>query len=356
MELSVVIAIIVMVIFVYLYQKKKRKEQQMGNELENLIDAGDWQGACRILMKQLILWGVALLVIILVLGFSFFYGDNFRYSSLVVLVPVALRFFLLLRLYYFSRQNAKMMQIIDENTAFNEELMAKAEALLKNYNTCRISADATPQSIMQTWLDAYERGKLEGFHPVLLEIDENLIDSLEEVMNDANGFDERHNLQLNDPITDAKEFLRLELEDLKESYVSDGGLEEWEENVVGVDLQFEALHDFNFSCDNILLVEVPVQQPWQIFAHIPFGGWNSCPEDAEHMAVAKYWYEKYDAVVAHISSDTLEYYVPQPVSVDTMSLAEEQMGYCSDLLQNDINLTTLARMNQASNVWSFWWD
>ena len=175
-------------------------------------------------------------------------------------------------------------------------------------------------------------------------------------MNDANGFDERHNLQLNDPITDAKEFLRLELEDLKESYVSDGGLEEWEENVVGVDLQFEALHDFNFSCDNILLVEIPVQQPWQIFAHIPFGGWNGCPEDAEHMAVAKYWYEKYDAVVAHISSDTLEYYVPQPVSVDTMSLAEEQMGYCSDILQNDINLTTLARMNQASNVWSFWWD
>ena len=46
MELSVVIAIIVMVIFVYLYQKKKRKEQQMGNELENLIDAGDWQGVC----------------------------------------------------------------------------------------------------------------------------------------------------------------------------------------------------------------------------------------------------------------------------------------------------------------------
>ena len=339
MELSIAIGIIVLVIFVYLYQNKRRKEQQMGNELENLIDANDWQGVCRILTKQLILWGAALLVIILVLGLSFFYEDKFRYSSLVVLAFVAWRFISLIRLYYLSRQNAKMLQIINENT-----------------NTCRISADATPQSIMQTWLDAYERGKLEGFHPVLMEIDENLIDSLEEVMNDANGFDERHYLQLNDPITDAKEFLRLELEDLKESYVSDGGLEEWEENVVGVDLQFEALHDFNFSCDNILLVEIPVQQPWQIFAHIPFGGWNGCPEDAEHMAVAKYWYEKYDAVVAHISSDTLEYYVPQPVSVDTMSLAEEQMGYCSDILQNDINLTTLARMNQASNVWSFWWD
>ena len=356
MELSIAIAIIVMVIFVYLYQKKKRKEQQMDNELENLIDANDWQGVCRILMKQLILWGVALLAIIIVLVLSFFFEDKFRYSSLVVLALVAWRFILLVRIYYLSRHNAKVLQIINESPAFNEELMAKAEALLRNYNTCRISADATPQSIMQTWLDAYERGRLEGFHPVLLEIDDNLVDSLEEIMNDADGFDQRKNMLLNDSLIDAKEFLRLELEDLKESYVSDGGLEEWEKYVVGVDLQFEALHNFNFSCDNILLVEVPVQQPWQIFAHIPFGGWNSCPEDAEHMAVAKYWHEKYNAVVAHISSDTLEYYVPQPVSGDSMSLAEEQMGYCPDLLQNDINLTTLARMNQASHVWNCWWD
>ena len=356
MELSIAIAIIVIIVFVYLYKNKKRKEQQMGNELENLIEANDWQGVCRILKKQLILWGAALLLIILALGLSLLFEDMFRYSSLVVLVFVAWRFISLVRLYHISRQNAKLLHLINERTAFNEELVAKAEALLKDYNTCRISADATPQSVMQTWLDAYERGKLEGFHPLLLEINENLIDSLEVVMNDASGFDQRQNLLLNDPIIDAKEFLRLELEDLKESYVSDGGLEEWEENVVGLDLQFEALHDFNFSCDNILLVDIPVQQPWQIFAHIPFGGWNGCPEDAEHMAVAKYWYEKYDAVVAHMSSDTLEYYVPQPVSIDTMSLAEEQLGYCLDILQNDINLTTLARMNQASNVWSFWWD
>ena len=356
MELSIAIAIIVIIVFVYLYKNKKRKEQQMGNELENLIEANDWQGVCRILKKQVILWGAALMLIILALGLSLFFEDKFRYSSLVVLAFVAWRFISLVRLYYLSRQNAKWQHLINERTAFNEELVAKAEALLKDYNTCRISADATPQSVMQTWLDAYERGKLEGFHPLLLEINENLIDSLEEVMNDTDSFDRQQSLLLNEPITDAKEFLRLELEDLKESYVSDGGLEEWEENVVGVDLQFEALHDFNFSSDNILLVEIPIQQPWQIFAHIPFGGWNGCPEEAEHMAVAKYWYEKYDAVVAHMSSETLEYYVPQPVSIDTMSLAEEQLGYCPDILQNDINLTTLARMNQASNVWSFWWD
>ena len=89
MELSVVIAIIVMVVFVYLYINKRRKERQMGNDLESLIDANDWQGVCHILTKQLILWGVALLAIIIVLVLSFFYEDKFRYSSLVVLALVA---------------------------------------------------------------------------------------------------------------------------------------------------------------------------------------------------------------------------------------------------------------------------
>ena len=43
------------------------------------------------------------------------------------------------------------------------------------------------------------------------------------------------------------------------------------------------------------------------------------------MAVAKYWYEKYGAVVAHISNDMIQYYLPEPVKGDTMPLAEEHM-------------------------------
>ena len=137
MELRIAIGIIVLVIFVYLYQNKRRKEQQMGNELENLIDANDWQGVCRILRKQLILWGAALLVIILVLGLSFFYEDKFRYSSLVVLAFVAWRFISLIRLYYLSRQNAKMLQIINENTCSRTTILVGSVPMPHRNPSCR---------------------------------------------------------------------------------------------------------------------------------------------------------------------------------------------------------------------------
>ena len=28
--------------------------------------------------------------------------------------------------------------------------------------------------------------------------------------------------------------------------------------------------------------------PWEIFAYLPFGNWNECPDTPELMAVAKY--------------------------------------------------------------------
>lgn len=361
MQLTITIGLIVLIVFVILYRNKKRKEQQMGNDLESRIEANDWQGVSRILLKQLILWGALLVGLIAVLGIVWYMDRKFKYSSLVVIAFVAWRFIKLIRLYYISRYNEKALQEEvqqeEENHAFIERLMTRVEELLKNYNTTRISPDATPQAIMQMWLDAYERGKSAGFHPVLIEVDLNLLDNLEDVFADDNSFDQWQQQVLNSPATDGKELLQQGFQELREGYDADY----WEAELLGDDLQYDALLDFYFdsdytSFDNILLVEIPVQQPWQVFAHIPFGGWNDCPEEAEHMAIAKYWYEKYGAVVAHISLDTLEYYVPPILTVDTMPLAEEQLGYCHDMLQNNINLTTLARMNQASTVWSFWWD
>ena len=106
-----------------------------------------------------------------------------------------------------------------------------------------------------------------------------------------------------------------------------------------------------------MLVEVPVKNPWEIFLYIPVGGWNECPEAEYHMAVAKYWYETYGATVAYISCDAIGYTVPQPVTGDTMKLAEEQFAYCPDAVyQGYDNLATLAAAMKDSTVWHFWWD
>ncbi len=54
----VFITLVVIFVVYLLYQRKKRKEQQMGEELDDLIKANDWQGVSRILRKQLIIWGL----------------------------------------------------------------------------------------------------------------------------------------------------------------------------------------------------------------------------------------------------------------------------------------------------------
>lgn len=62
MSQTLFIALLVgVVIFVFLYRRKKKVEKTMGEELDALIESDDWQGVCRILRKQLIVWGCVLL-------------------------------------------------------------------------------------------------------------------------------------------------------------------------------------------------------------------------------------------------------------------------------------------------------
>ena len=48
----------------------------------------------------------------------------------------------------------------------------------------------------------------------------------------------------------------------------------------------------------LILAKIPVKSPWEIFAYLPFGNWNECPDTPELMAVAKYWFEQHGAVPA----------------------------------------------------------
>ena len=45
----------------------------------------------------------------------------------------------------------------------------------------------------------------------------------------------------------------------------------------------------------LILAKIPVKNPWEIFAYLPFGNWNDCPDTPDLMAAAKYWFEQYGA-------------------------------------------------------------
>lgn len=348
MEQLLFIVLAVVIIFALLYRWKKRTEKKMGNDLNALIEANDWRGVCRILRKQLIIWGLVLVLCIGLLVARIMSDEQF-YTPIIVCAFLAWRFFKLANLYMISYKN---MKVVETDCEDNIPPLPSMEWLLSGCKATHVDVPST--EVKQLWLDAYEKGKQEGFCPVLLAVDSCFYDSFDD---NSEWSDEtkRHEWQskvLGANLNNGASILHERMKQVKADYNDT----EWQDDVIGTDENIEPINDFEIAeGTELYLVEVPVKEPWEVFAYIPMGGWNECPKAEEHMAIAKYWYEKYGASVAYISNDVIEYYLPQPVTGNTMPLAEEHLGYSVDILQGN-NLASLASQLKGSSIWYFWWD
>ena len=141
---------------------------------------------------------------------------------------------------------------------------------------------------------------------------------------------------------------------------------DWDEDVLGEmeggydNRRFSSYWNSNNNMTYpLILAKIPVKNPWEIFAYLPFGNWNECPDTPELMAVAKYWFEKHGAIPAAMSHDELEFLLPALISQDqAMELAVEQYGFCPDIVdqEDDPTVGALADVLRQSTVWYFWWD
>ena len=264
-------------------------------------------------------------------------------------------------------------QDFDEDTLEPSEV---AQAIME-YLDCECTyfpsmADDDP--IMSAYSYAQRLGVREGFVPVLIQADdETLLECL--VMNadpehdadcyefDLKTVEEYRKKMLSAPVKDGKAILE-ELTGQRKEEAEDDDLD-WEEEVLG---EMEGGYDNDrFSCywdsDShmtypLILAKIPVKNPWEIFAYLPFGNWNECPDTPDLMAVAKYWFEQHGAIPAAMSHDELEFELPTPISKErAMEVAVEQYGFCPDLDQNeDGSIGSLADVLWQSTVWYFWWD
>lgn len=219
----------------------------------------------------------------------------------------------------------------------------------------------TPEDVMDLediW-DVYQqeriRGKQQDFIPVLIYGNEDLLDTLQEEFKNGTA-----HLPLS-PVADGKVWLNEQYQ----AYFSEDP--EREHTLFSSDgRKSQGLHRF-LSLQTALrfrkemplyLVEIPTVNPWEVFAWLPFGGWNDCPDSEDMMAVFQYWYEKYGAVPACIGSDTLECIVSKPVSeADAIALAKEQYAFCSDIVEQGMgSISALAEELKQSTIWYFWWD
>ena len=110
----------------------------------------------------------------------------------------------------------------------------------------------------------------------------------------------------------------------------------------------------------MLLLQIPTDDPADIPAYLPFGGWNDCPDAETQLAFTHYWREKYGAIPAALgNADCLEFLVERPVTdpIEAKNLAVEQFAFCSDLpFQVFEDFEQLTEFIHQSRQWYFWWD
>lgn len=235
-------------------------------------------------------------------------------------------------------------------------------------------ADDDP--IMSAYSDAKRESVKKGFVPVLIQAnDETLLECL--VMNadpendadcyefDLKTVEEYRKKMLAAPVKDGKAVLEA-LTGLRREEAEDDDMD-WEKEVLGEmkggydNCRFSNYWDSDTGMTHpLILARIPVKNPWEIFAYLPFGNWNECPDTPDLMAVAKYWFEQYGAVPAAMSHDELEFELPAPVSREkAMETAAEQYGFCPDIVdqeQDDPTVGNLADVLWQSTIWYFWWD
>ena len=265
-------------------------------------------------------------------------------------------------------------QDFDEDTLEPSEL---AEALME-YLDCECTyfpsmKDDDP--IMSAYSYAKRDAAHEGFVPVLIRADDETLweclilnsdpdsDGGDDYTFDPDKVAEYRKKMLSAPVKDGKAVLEELIGQRKEE--ADDDDMDWEEEILGEMEGGDENDRFSSYWDDdtemtypLILAKIPVKHPWEIFAYLPFGNWNDCPDTPELMAAAKYWFEQYGAVPAAMSHDELEFLLPAPVPKGkAMEVAVELYGFCPDLDQDeDRSIGALADALWQSTVWYFWWD
>lgn len=207
------------------------------------------------------------------------------------------------------------------------------------------------------YLELLEKGKSEGFTPLIISVDELMAEQLEENDGTIPGYNEVVARRKSD-IEAAESIDALKI--LSESdYEPEIGKYDASFSPSGAEVRFSSIIDDDELVNEIIIAQIPTDKPWELAIYAPMGGFNECPIPEEQTAVFRYWYEKYGAIPAAVSRDVWELYVPDPVTdkETAMALAGEMYNFCCDIVDQGVGtIGALAGMITGLNIWYFWWD
>lgn len=290
---------------------------------------------------------------------------------------------------------------IPENTGKETPIvqeMSKQAKIMKSFLNCDCKyypLNSEDNDIICGYLESLQRSKEGDFIPIIVDISNNLLnavimnavidsdDDSESIMDlgireDTNVEDffkngtidfetseviERYRKNMiSKDFSNGKELLDEMIDNNREYF---GGYELERDELEVEDDPTADMDDLDFEEQiekqgEILIAEIPVKNPWEIFAYIPFGGWNDCPGNEDIMAISKYWFEKYGAIPFAISHNTLEYIVEKPVDdEDKIRFTEEFYAFCPDSVDKymeSFNIDKLAKKIYKNKLWNFQWN
>lgn len=227
----------------------------------------------------------------------------------------------------------------------------------------KVYAAKTPyEEIISAYKDTFERGKKEGFTPVIVPVD-NVLEEYFGILEDDEYSIEnilKAELESGKKILEERfrEYSGQNEEDFDMDMDEFIGEYNGEPEVMG---GFTSILDYSTG-DTLetIIFEAPTTNPWELVVYVPFGGWNECPDPETMMAICKYWYEEYGAIPATITHDVLEMTVPAPVGGGkALEVAREHYAFTPDRVDQGTETGTLSEVAASvavSDVWFFWWD
>lgn len=230
------------------------------------------------------------------------------------------------------------------------------------------------QPLVDAYQEALEQSKKQGdFVPVFVIPSETLLETLVMNSDESNEgqyyeFDSasvdayRQNMLANDSshgATALGDLINITQEVLEDPAVFEDMINEPGGTVEPHDRLFTWWDYETNMTHHLVLAKIPVKHAYEIFAYLPMGGWNACPSNDNLIAISRLWQEKYGALPAVLSCDSLEYQLPKSISeTDAKDLAIKQYAFCPSLIEESdgITISSHAQALKLSTVWYFWWD
>ena len=218
-----------------------------------------------------------------------------------------------------------------------------------------VKVEGNSNKVMEIYKLMAEDGKINGYTPIIIIEDEHglMEENIKFAEEDYGSFDKFIKNCLSSYNTvDIKKFF----EERKKYYEEEEKMEQQD-----ADNLYEPSNTIYLgeNVENIYIAKIPTTKPYEVFAYVPIGGFDECPDNIIHIAIAKYWYEKYGAIPVCIGNDCIQYKVEQPIK-DCEKLEElsmEQYLYCGDIIWQGLeSLNNLKTSLGNSTVWYFWWE